>query len=292
METIQNKQKSDIFPWIEVDTHPFGGTTNLIGIDVPFLRFYKMPESKTGHSGYFILIDHRTFENNLIVKDGSLYKDDILAIERRINESNFFIMERVYEETIFDGGRQTITIRDDEGSYKTVSLLRSTGMQSEKKIPKEFLDLHRWLIEFANNHKRFFNAFKLQFLGNDESKLDFVESHLKRCRALLRPERTGVVLTEVPPLRDHTSLKALIGIGFAVKDPEIHLSVYIFEDSGRHKEAMVRLMHDRPKEGRWHSITSTNGPMLFFGCIRVDEPNFTETKSLLSKISSAFAGDE
>lgn len=144
-----NKSELDVFPWIEVDTHPFMGTTNLVGIDIPRLRIYKH-ETREGVGGYFVFFQHNTFENQLTIKSGALKKADINVIHDKVTESGFFEMEDVYEEAIFDGGASRIIVQRNS-EIKTVSHLRYTARQGEKKVPVEFTDLHNWLIEFATS---------------------------------------------------------------------------------------------------------------------------------------------
>jgi hypothetical protein len=121
---------------------------------------------------------------------------------------------------------------------------------------------------------------------------EFVETQLKRCRALLRLERAEVELKETAPDRDPASLGALGGTGFEAKDPDVRVSVYVFEDWSKHREATEQLMRNMPKDDGVRILHSTNGPMLFFGYARIDGPKGREAKYRLSGIASAFAGDE
>lgn len=160
MKTIKDKQNSGVFPWIEVDTHPFMGSTNLIGIDVPRLRIYKR-ETEKGIRGYFIFFEHNTFENHLVIKSGTLKEADIYTIFDKITKSGFFEMDDTYEEAIIDGGTRRIIVQQD-GRIKTVRHLRYTARHNEKMVPVEFTNLHDWLIEFTTSKCLLPNVFKIQ----------------------------------------------------------------------------------------------------------------------------------
>lgn len=120
---------------------------------------------------------------------------------------------------------------------------------------------------------------------------DFVQSQLKRVRGLLSPDRAGA-LSETTPERDPASLGALGGTGFEAKDPDVRVSVYIFQDSDPHFDVAERLTSELPPaEGRY-ALPSTNGPALFFGHTRIAGPKGSEAEDRLDRIASAFAGDE
>ncbi len=121
---------------------------------------------------------------------------------------------------------------------------------------------------------------------------DFVQAQLKRSRALMAPERTGVTLTEAAPARDPASLGALGGAGFEAKDPDVRIDVYIFENSDQHYEIAERLIKELAPNGGQYALPSTNGPALFIGWTRTEGAAGAAAEDRLDRIASAFAGDE
>lgn len=136
--------ESGVFPLIEVDSHPGEGTTNFLGVDVPYLRIFKDRNA----SGYFVMIEHDAFKNKLQIRHGTLEKEEIESLLSQFEKSGFFEMEDVYEEAVFDGGARTITVNLPE-KIKTVKLLRYTGKKSASKVPETFNNLYNWLIKFV-----------------------------------------------------------------------------------------------------------------------------------------------
>lgn len=135
---------SEVFPLIEIDSHPGEGTTNFLRVDVPYLRIFRNHDG----SGYFVMVEHDAFRNEFQIKRGTLEKGDIESLLGQLERSGFFEMKDAYEEAVYDGGTQTITVNLPE-KIKTVKLLRYTGKQSKERIPESFYDLYTWLVEFV-----------------------------------------------------------------------------------------------------------------------------------------------
>lgn len=120
---------------------------------------------------------------------------------------------------------------------------------------------------------------------------ELVTKQLSRLRGLMDPERTRVALEEGEPELPVEEVGALAGVGYRGDDPDLRVSVYVFDSWSAHRGVAQQLTDEFTADGV-HIVTGSNGPMLFFGHTRIDGPGGTEARFALGDIASAFAGDE
>ena len=125
----------------------------------------------------------------------------------------------------------------------------------------------------------------------EENMQEVIDQELARARHLLRPERAKVPLQEVAPLQPPERIGALAGLGFQAEDPDVMVSVYVFESWNQHPAAVEQLEAEVPMEGT-RVLHGTNDRLLFFGYTRIDGPDRIDAKYRLSGLLSAFSGDE
>lgn len=119
----------------------------------------------------------------------------------------------------------------------------------------------------------------------------FVETQLRKLESLLSPERTQTTLTpsevEVPA----ADLGASASVGYVSAPPVVHISIYVFEDSGKREAAIEKLKAVRADNPLIYQRSASNGAMLFFAYTNISE-NDNAGEFQLDTIMSAFAGDE
>lgn len=120
---------------------------------------------------------------------------------------------------------------------------------------------------------------------------ELVTRQLSRLRGLMHPERTRVALEEGEPELPVEEVGALAGVGYRGADPDLRVSVYVFDSWSAHRDVAQQLTDEFTADGV-HIVTGSNGPMLFFGHTRIDGEGGTEARFALGDIASAFAGDE
>lgn len=120
---------------------------------------------------------------------------------------------------------------------------------------------------------------------------ELIQREFARLHVLLSPERTRASLSEAPPLLDAKAVGALAGVGLAGHEPDLLVSVYLFESVERHAAAVEQLQQAAPQEGIYH-LNGTNGLLLFFGYVHMSGPDDRQARFHLAAIASAFAGDE
>jgi hypothetical protein len=121
---------------------------------------------------------------------------------------------------------------------------------------------------------------------------DEVMEELERTRELLNAERTGVGLQEGQPEWSPESLGARAGLGFTASDPDLRVSVFVFDEWGGGGEAGNRLQEELSNDPGVYAAVGTNGRLLFVGHTRVDGPEGTGAKYRLADLLSAFSGRE
>lgn len=115
-----------------------------------------------------------------------------------------------------------------------------------------------------------------------------VTKELARIRVLLAPERARTTLEEAEPILPAEAVGARAALGFRTPQPEVVVSVYVFDSWNQHAAAVTLLQAQLPADAA-KVLHATNGPSLFFGYTRV--PGF-DAGFRLSDLVSAFAGDE
>ena len=120
---------------------------------------------------------------------------------------------------------------------------------------------------------------------------EVVSRQLSRLRGLMDPSRTRVALEQGEPELPVEEVGALAGVGYRGDDPNLRVSVYVFDSWSAHRDVAEQLTDEFTAEGQ-HIVTATNGPMLFFGHTSVDGEHGTEARFALLDIASAFSGDE
>lgn len=118
---------------------------------------------------------------------------------------------------------------------------------------------------------------------------EMLAQELQRARVLL--SQANEPLQEVDPELPPENIGALGGIGFEVKNPDVKLSIYVFEYQNQHADAVEKLMAQVPQEGT-RILHGSNGSLLFFGHTRTDGPDGIDAKFRLGGLASAFAGQE
>jgi hypothetical protein len=121
---------------------------------------------------------------------------------------------------------------------------------------------------------------------------DVVAEELERSRKLLNPTRTGVELQEADPEWPPESLAARGGLGFRGGEPEMAISVFVFDDWGAANDAGARLREELSTDEGVYPAVGTNGRLLFVGHTRVDGPDGIQAKYRLAELLSAFSGRE
>jgi hypothetical protein len=116
-----------------------------------------------------------------------------------------------------------------------------------------------------------------------------IEQELQRARILLSTAKEPLqeVAPEIPP----ESIGALAGMGFEVKDPDVRLSIYVFQYQNQHAAAVEKLRANVSQEGT-RILHASNGSLLFFGHTRIDGSNGIDAKFRLGGLVGAFAGEE
>lgn len=135
---------NNIFPFIEVDSFPSEGTSNLNILEIPRLRIFA-----DGDGGHFVLFEQDPRNGTLTFKRGNLSKDDLQKIFDELEKSNFYNMDEFYEEAVIDGGVKSITV-NNIGKIKTVKHMRYTGKSSNDAVPESYTALHKWLFDYVN----------------------------------------------------------------------------------------------------------------------------------------------
>lgn len=120
---------------------------------------------------------------------------------------------------------------------------------------------------------------------------EIVTRQLSRLRGLMNPERTRVALEEGEPELPVEEFGALAGVGYRGEDPNLRVSVYVFDSRSAHSDVTQRLTDEFTADGV-HIVTGSNGPMLFFGHTNIEGEHGTEARFALLDIASAFSGDE
>lgn len=126
---------------------------------------------------------------------------------------------------------------------------------------------------------------------DDTEMNELIQKELTRVRSLLDESRVYTTLEEVQPLQPPEEIGALAGLGFNAYNPDVKVSVYVFDKIGQHKEAVGKLRESISADGK-RIITTGNGRLLFFGYADVNGANGEAANDRLIDIGSAFAGDE
>lgn len=119
-----------------------------------------------------------------------------------------------------------------------------------------------------------------------------VEQQLARLSALLSEERAGPGLNPAAPEIPAAEVGALHAVGYQARKPDVQVTVYVFDDSNRRREAATRLQSLHSAEKDIYVRTTQNGPMLFFAHTHIGGRKGREAEYRLDRILSAFAGDE
>lgn len=118
-----------------------------------------------------------------------------------------------------------------------------------------------------------------------------VSEQLNRAKSLLSSDRVKAQLTETTPDPSPESIGAEAGLGFQT-ETGVKCNVYVFPDWDASNKAVEDFTKQHEGDDQVYVATTMNGPLVFYGMVRLDSPDGTDKQFQLADLMSAFAGDE